>query len=286
MELGRANGFADEIEWLGEILSWPIEWSCLHGIAEIHTPILKFITNTDATSTKYVVQLMGSAFPSKGGSGIRFPYQSSKRISPGNRGQSAVRESSATRGSSSRVADEANENGFSNKDAMDAAHAPLLSLLRSHFRNSIPQGYALDLGCGTGALLAKIRASFPELIPIGIEINVERAGAARRKLRVLGGEAFVGNMFSSQEIWLPDRMYHLSIISVTRFLEVEPRRSSHLRKLLLEHSTNLAVYIYGDGASRYNKDLIHLLGDAGFEESGWRVAETAAVCINQRRNRS
>ena len=32
-----------------EILSWPIEWSALHGVAEIKTPILKVSTRTDVT---------------------------------------------------------------------------------------------------------------------------------------------------------------------------------------------------------------------------------------------
>ena len=38
--VGRATGFADEMDWLEEVLSWPVEWSALHGIAEIKTPIL------------------------------------------------------------------------------------------------------------------------------------------------------------------------------------------------------------------------------------------------------
>jgi hypothetical protein len=35
LELGSNLGYQDEMEWMSEILSWPIEWSALHGIAEI-----------------------------------------------------------------------------------------------------------------------------------------------------------------------------------------------------------------------------------------------------------
>ena len=31
-----------------EILSWPVEWSVLHGIAEIKTPIFRVISRSDA----------------------------------------------------------------------------------------------------------------------------------------------------------------------------------------------------------------------------------------------
>src|SRR5262249_34440936 len=32
-EVFQALGFAEELEWIDEMLSWPIEWSALHGIA-------------------------------------------------------------------------------------------------------------------------------------------------------------------------------------------------------------------------------------------------------------
>lgn len=72
---GRAAGFGDEFDWLGEILSWPVEWSALHGIAEIRTPILKIATNTDATAGTYIVRRTGDRYPKEGARGVRFPYQ-------------------------------------------------------------------------------------------------------------------------------------------------------------------------------------------------------------------
>jgi hypothetical protein len=50
LALGREAGYAREMECLMETLSWPVEWSALHGIAEIKTPVLKIAALTDATA--------------------------------------------------------------------------------------------------------------------------------------------------------------------------------------------------------------------------------------------
>lgn len=74
IEVGREAGYDTEMNWLLEILNWPVEWSALHGIAEIKTPILKVSTRTDATPTKYAVRYKGKAFPLEGSQGLNFPY--------------------------------------------------------------------------------------------------------------------------------------------------------------------------------------------------------------------
>lgn len=74
LELGRRLGFASELEWLCDMLSWPVEWSALHGIAEIKTPILKISTRTDSTASKYVIGILGSTYPIEGARGLSFPY--------------------------------------------------------------------------------------------------------------------------------------------------------------------------------------------------------------------
>jgi len=55
-ELGRQLGYGEEVDWIYELLSWPVEWSALHGIAEIKTPINKISSRTDMTPWKYTVQ--------------------------------------------------------------------------------------------------------------------------------------------------------------------------------------------------------------------------------------
>jgi hypothetical protein len=79
-------GFANEVTWLRQILSWPVEWSSLHGIAEIKTPILKICTKTDSSRQKLVVRWTGQDYPDEGARGVAFPYQMPKRTlteSPG-----------------------------------------------------------------------------------------------------------------------------------------------------------------------------------------------------------
>jgi hypothetical protein len=80
MEMGRQAGYHQEMEWMREILSWPVEWSGLHGIAEIKTPVLKVSSNTDATARKYVVQRAGDSYPLEGVHGLNFPYQVPERL--------------------------------------------------------------------------------------------------------------------------------------------------------------------------------------------------------------
>jgi len=69
-----ALGYEEEYDWLSNILSWPAEWSAMHGIAELKTPILKLCTPTDATSGKYVILWKGSTMPKEAAKGLGFPY--------------------------------------------------------------------------------------------------------------------------------------------------------------------------------------------------------------------
>ena len=73
--MGKA-GFGQEQTWLAELLSWPVEWSCLHGIAEVKTPVLKLVTYAEPTAHKHTVRLQGRAYPEEGETGLRHPYRS------------------------------------------------------------------------------------------------------------------------------------------------------------------------------------------------------------------
>lgn len=80
VDLAGKLGYIDEISWLKQILSWPMEWSALHGIAEIKTPMFKISTNTDATADKYVIRYNGPLYPDEGVEGIMFPYKTPLRL--------------------------------------------------------------------------------------------------------------------------------------------------------------------------------------------------------------
>ena len=73
-------GLTTEYELLSDILSWPAEWSGLHGIAEVKTPIVKVCTPTDATGSRYTVRWNGSLMPKEGAHGLVFPFKTSCRV--------------------------------------------------------------------------------------------------------------------------------------------------------------------------------------------------------------
>ena len=75
LQAGREAGYAEEMDWILEILDWPAQWSALHGIAEIKTPLLKVSANTDATASLYVVRRTGGGYPAEGAKGLSFPYR-------------------------------------------------------------------------------------------------------------------------------------------------------------------------------------------------------------------
>jgi hypothetical protein len=77
MQIGSKSGSKQEMQWLREILSWPVEWTALHGIAEIKTPILKISASTDPTPGKLAVQLTSDSYPAEGAVGLNFPFRSS-----------------------------------------------------------------------------------------------------------------------------------------------------------------------------------------------------------------
>jgi hypothetical protein len=146
----------DEGRWLAEILSWPVEWTALHGLAELRTPITRTVVPTDATATRLVVNFRGPGYPVEGAAGARFPHRTTRQATP------------------LRVVARSNphHNGFASLAAMQAAHAPLLS------RAGGPYETIVDLGCGDGTLASKI----PAKRRVGIEADPARAAAARTRL--------------------------------------------------------------------------------------------------------
>ena len=74
-DLGQILGYQEELAWREELLSWPMAWSMLHGIAEIETPLFKIACNTDGTAGKHVVHWLGDRYPVTAATGLRFPYR-------------------------------------------------------------------------------------------------------------------------------------------------------------------------------------------------------------------
>jgi hypothetical protein len=75
VETARVNGFAEEMDHLKALLAWPMEWSALHGVAELKMPVLKMAFDTDATAETYRVRLLSDEYPVEGVYGLTFPFQ-------------------------------------------------------------------------------------------------------------------------------------------------------------------------------------------------------------------
>lgn len=76
---GRRRGFAVEMDWLTEMLCWPMQWSALHGIAETKTPVLKISSDTDATADKLTLTYLGTADVALAAQGLGFPYRPARQ---------------------------------------------------------------------------------------------------------------------------------------------------------------------------------------------------------------
>ena len=248
----KANGLEEQATWMEQILSWPVEWSAYHGIAEIRTPIVKFVTATDSTGSKYVVQRRGSRYPEEGAVGLRFPYRtpSFKKVSD-SAAYAAGLQSEQTdidwkRGETYHL-----DNGFKSAIEMAKAHLPIVNLVA---RLAHPESnFVVDLGCGNGALLTAIARAVPGVVGTGLEVDPARADRGVKGV-VSGIQLVTGDMFAIYDK-IPaapegaGRKFML--LMPGRLLEVSQERSRKLREYLSRADATIIVYAYGDWLSRY-----------------------------------
>ncbi len=259
LDVGRDAGYREEMEWLLEILAWPVEWSALHGIAEVRTPILKVSTRTDATPTTYVVRRSADTYPDEGARGLAFPYQTPARprlttTLSFRRGMTHALPVSPI--SNDRPDWYATDNGFPSAAAMDLAHAPIVSLAASSLEAG---GAVLDLGCGNGALLAKIQESGSGVVPFGIDQDPARISHACVLLPRFAENFRVGDVAESEVPWVDGRRYALALL-MRRLIEAGPDRAVRLRARLQATCDRILLYAYADWRTRYGS--LNALADA------------------------
>jgi hypothetical protein len=272
MAVGCSIGYIEEMQWLLEILNWSVEWSALHGIAEIKTPLLKVSTRTDATPYKYVVRRPGETAPLEGARGLGFPYETPSKLlftsSPAFRrgienpivSKSHVSKSDVSK---SEYSDKlAINNGFSSRLVMDKAHQPIVELANAALTET--DGNLIDLGCGNGILLKKIYESNSNIIPYGIDNDLNRLEDISLLLPQFVDNFWVGNIFTSEHPWANNRRYSLALLMPGRLLEVPPEAANNLKKRLQLQCDRLLVYAYGDWLTRYG-NLAGLAKKAGLE---------------------
>lgn len=227
LAVGRKYGAAEQVEWLEEMLQWPVEWSALHGIAEIRTPILTVSARTDHTPTKRTVRREGTRYPDEGARGLRFPFR-------------IVKDKATGSPSFKRSALPAWKlNGFGSAHAMETAHSTLLATLAE-----TKPGSLLDLGCGTGKFLERAKALGWTVA--GLENDSVRAGAAQVPVRR-------GNLFDLT-VW--DGEWDVVLVMPGRLLEGIPDTmtravADQFRAALMKRARTVLLYAYGDWLEKF-----------------------------------
>jgi SAM-dependent methyltransferase len=242
----------EEIEDLAAILSWPVEWSSLHGIAEIKTPLLKLITDTDAFACKHAVRRGGDGYPTEGAMGLNFPYSRPTK----NKLSSSA---GFRRGLEHKVlpkAKEACRNGFPTFRAMDKAHAPIVSQTARVLAGS--GGRVVDLGCGNGALLLKILGENSAVEPFGFDRNASGIAIARKLMPAFSANFHVGDIWNERLVL--SRNYRLSLLSLRRLSEVPIDAATAFLRQLRALSQDILVYSYDNVAATSLDDCVRLYG--------------------------
>jgi 2-polyprenyl-3-methyl-5-hydroxy-6-metoxy-1,4-benzoquinol methylase len=257
-ELGRKLGYEQEINWIYELLSWPVEWSALHGIAEIRTPINKVSSRTDMTPWKYVVQKHSDDYPVDGMSGITYPYNMKKiKVKPVTKTVSFAKSLEDT--------SIWEENGFSNREAMDHFHQVILDAIGD--MKYVPGGNVLDLGCGNGILLGRVVGDRVDLLPHGVEMDRQRCMSAATTIH--WGVFTMGSIFDLTT-WKEDA-YSLVLLMPGRLLETTRAMAEQVRKQLYEKTDLLLINLTCDWTQQYGsiENIMKVTGlDQEWEPAG------------------
>jgi len=246
IEWGYQNGLAQEMEWLEEMLDWPVQWSALHGIAEIRTPILKISTRTDATGDLVEVNKPGYSYPAEGSSGVKFPYI--------NKAKTIVTKTNAFK-RSILLENQWRDNGFSTFEAMSHSHQVLLKSLEtldtSQFYN------IMDFGCGNAELLKSIQQRVLKNSKIhGVELDSDRYSRIKYNVTDLNtGEFYNQNMFDSEANWWSES-YDLIILMPGRLAECSQEHRENFLNWIRNKSKWILLYAYGDWVAKYNQGQV------------------------------
>lgn len=242
LRVGHDCGFDEEMGWIEEILSWPVEWSALHGIAELKFPVLSVSTRTDATPHKYTVRWEGTRYPAEAVPGVQFPYARPSRLHVSESPSFRRGVGNPTRPEPPRPRWYHTDNGFTSYHAMHALHRPLIALARDELTNVT--GHIIDLGCGNGALLEKICRARDRLTPHGIDVNRQAIEHAREILPRSTENLVYGDFFATDMWAAADRPYAMAILMIGRLLEVPRADAQRLLDVLDEKAERLLVYMY------------------------------------------
>lgn len=222
--LGVRNGYVQEMDWLTQMLSWPVRWTSLHGIGIVTTPVLKIVTDSTPLSHKVMIDRDGPVYPDEGARGTEFPFKQLHTLIV-------------------RRANDYADNGFRSREAMEKAHRVVMMAVEKALLGPVGGGkqYVLDLGCGNGKLLEEIITRAPWLIPSGVEVDEGRFQKAARRL--LAHDPILHNCsIYDEHFWNPP--YRLALVSVNRFREVDIETAQSLMARLRDTCHSVILYSY------------------------------------------
>ena len=177
------HGMAKISQTIHKLCDMPMEWSALHGYAEIRTPIFKIVTKTDATPFEYKFQKPGAFIPVHSGSGLAFPFANEQRVK--------LTETVSFHKSLEFPPD---DNGFQSEKDEREAHAWLMKEIEQ-FMNPSEKRSLVDLGCGNGRLLQILRRRFSSYSLSGVEVSIDKCQRAEKLLNGSGISIECKNIF-------------------------------------------------------------------------------------------
>lgn len=227
-QLGRELGFQEEVDWMLEMLGWPVEWNGLHGIAQVTTPVCRISTRTDATAERLVVQRTGTRYPDEGARGLHFPFKVGGR--PPAAKPPRVEPVPAHGMPSWHV------NGFSSRTVQEAAHRAILEAVREQ----PVLGPVLDLGAGDGLLAQRLAGATGAAAALAVEVEPHRAAAAQHRL---GRDQVAAGCLSRE--WPGRAPYGLVALMPGRLLELPTEYAEVVRRRLSAEASLVLLYGYG-----------------------------------------
>lgn len=240
-------GQHDVIESLYDMLRWPVQWSALHGIAEVETPVLRISARTDATSTEYKVRLLGAAGEIDAApSGTRFPYRSPGRAAS----RQAVIEPPRRR--AERVLTSAPwfhlDNGFRSPAEMHRSLTPLVLAVAARTPREV-----LHISCKNGALLRRLMDTLPEVTVHGVDPDPKKIEHARLLMPTQARHFNVGHVSSglSGSSW-PE--VDVCLLMLGRLLELPREPALAALQPIRERARIVLVYAFDDWLRRGTLD--------------------------------